>query len=366
MSSFRSTRSSSGGTTASKSPETRNFRGKMKSAKKYKNLSPVSMFSNKNRKNSELQTPATTSATPMPTSPVSTVTYDPNKSNRSFRQTYYYDEETLNDFYKTSENISKNVISSSFRMSTMDPPIPKIIPTNKFFIDAPILNTIPTSSVNNIHNIQNEIEKLINYINNIYIKKSEDRGDDSRGIKGLKNLIKIESPFLYEFNYYLFMSTLMEYKVNRSNFIKLSNLFYNFYSKMLSNLQPIAYIIVNVNYSATSNLSHLLLNFINNCANSFESLINDVLDKRKQLPAEYYADDKNDAYFNHIQTRQNNLNIKFNVELTALRDTIFQKYTADNDINDDNKYKVSKNKDLRCQLIEISPHIQYVNCKLNY
>jgi hypothetical protein len=336
------------------------------------------MFSNRNKRIQEIQTPATTSPTPMPTTqtPVEpmetnepTVAFDPNTSSvRSFRRPYYYDEDTINDFYdfyKTSENFSKNVISSSFQVTREDPPIPKIIPTNKFFIDAPILNTIPTSSINNIHNIQNEIEKLINYINNIYIKSSEDRGDDSRGINGLRNLIKIESPFLYEFNYYLFMSNLMDYKIGKNNFIRLSNLFYNFYSKMLSNLQPIAYIIVNVNYSTTSNLSHLLLNFINNCANSFESLINDILEKRKQLASEYYAD-LNESYLKHVQTRQNNLNIKFNVELTSLNETIFQKYTADNDINDDNRYQVTKNKDLRCQLIEISPHIQYVNCKLKY
>jgi hypothetical protein len=319
-----------------------------------------------------MQTPTTSSPTPMYTeqTPMETTpftTLDPNATIRSsIRSTCYYDEDTLNDFYKTSENISKNVISSSFRVTQTDPPIPKIIPTNEFIIDAPILNIIPTSNINNIYNIQNEIEKLINYINNIYIKVSDDRGDDSRGIKGLKNLIKIESPFLYEFNYYLCMNSFIEYKISRSNFIKLSNLFYNFYSKMLSILQPIAYIIVNVNYSASSNLSHLLLNFINNCANSFESLINDMLERRKELVGEYYVD-TNESYFKHIQTRQNNLNIKFNVELSSLQETIFQKYTADNDINgDDNKYKVTRNKDLRCQLIEITPHIQYVNCKLNY
>ncbi|ABF47381.1 Chch42-like peptide [Clanis bilineata nucleopolyhedrovirus] len=195
------------------------------------------------------------------------------------------------------------------------------------FIVAPTLNQIPASP-NNVRSLQQNINELALYLH--YLSRSTTQS--------------IKEYFMYKrqgysnnaLDYKECMLVLKNFHVNRANYMKFSDLVYNFYVSLIQNLNTFAHILVNVNYTHNrTNASQVLTYFINQCVGYIVDHVTDLLSINDGRTSNRIDLDMQ----NHIEQQQISLTSYYNYNLVNLQAHKYYKFTPDNDDNPVEQYK---------------------------
>lgn len=195
------------------------------------------------------------------------------------------------------------------------------------FIAAPTLNQI-AASPNNVQSLQQNINELALYLH--YLSRSTTQS--------------IKEYFMYKrqgysnnaLDYKECMLVLKNFHVNRANYMKFSDLVYNFYVSLIQNLNTFAHILVNVNYTHNrTNASQVLTYFINQCVGYIVDHVTDLLSINDGRTSNRIDLDMQ----NHIEQQQISLTSYYNYNLVNLQAHKYYKFTPDNDHNPVEQYK---------------------------
>nr|WUR10799.1 hypothetical protein Caab_090 [Calliteara abietis nucleopolyhedrovirus] len=200
---------------------------------------------------------------------------------------------------------------------------PKIV-----FVRAPILNE-SVNTCESAHTIQQNIDLLTQYLKSINYAGS------------------LKQSFVFDqtvnshetLEYEDCMSTLLQFPIDYENFVKYSDMVYNYYLDLMQNLHAFCTVAINVNYTFNkSKISELLTHFLNLCVWQCVQPIMVVL--KEQNSKTYRQPDAAMVarLTDYVTEKQEQLINVYNIKLLNLNAHKYYKFSADNDVNKNGGY----------------------------